>query len=239
MSVDVAAERRRLVARVRSLGKRGGDASLQHYTGSPYPVVGLTTPQMRGILAAFVGAHRTMTVREVNELAAALWKGPTTEEKSLAIGLLARHRKILDDASWRLADSWVEKAIGWGLSDGLASGPIAAMVYDKRSRFNDILKWTRAKDIWRRRASTYALHDLVLAKELDRPLRLLERLLYDAEFWVQRAVGTWLRECWKRDTPRTETFLRKHVRGLPKIVITVATERAPRAFREELRRKRG
>jgi 3-methyladenine DNA glycosylase AlkD len=194
---------------------------------------------MHGILAGFLKAHRDMSVREVNGLAAAMWKGPTTEEKSLAIGLLARRRKILDDASWRLADSWVEEAIGWGLSDSLAAGPIAAMVYDRPARFNAVLRWTKAKDIWRRRASTYSMHDLVLAKELDRPFRLLQRLLYDEEFWVQRAVGTWLRECWKRDTPRTEAFLRKHMKGLPKVVITVATERAPKAFREELRRKRG
>ena len=74
--------------------------------------------------------------------------------------------------------------------------------------------------------------------ELDRPFRLLEQLLYDKEFWVQRAVGTWLRECWKEDRSRTEAFLRKHARGLPRIVISVATERAPKTLREELRRKR-
>jgi 3-methyladenine DNA glycosylase AlkD len=78
----------------------------------------------------------------------------------------------------------------------------------------------------------------VFAGELDKPFRVLERLLYDEEFWVQRAVGTWLRESWKKDHIRTEAFLRSHVRGLPKVVITVATERAPKALREELRESR-
>ena len=82
------------------------------------------------------------------------------------------------------------------------------------------------------------MHDLVFAGELDKPLQVLEKLLHDDEFWVQRAVGTWLRECWKQDRPRTETFLRKHIRGLPRVVITVATERAPKALRAELRRGR-
>jgi len=74
---------------------------------------------------------------------------------------------------------------------------------------------------------------------LDKPFELLERLLYDTEFWVQGGVGTWLREYWKQDRRRAEGFLRAHVRGLPKVVITVATERAPKAFREELRRRSG
>src|SRR5207244_1118446 len=90
----------------------------------------------------------------------------------------------------------------------------------------------------RERPRTYALHRFVRAGELDRPVQLLEKLLYDEEFWVQRAVGTWLRECWKQDRRRTEAFLRKHARGLPRIIVSVATERAPKSFRDELRRKR-
>ncbi len=194
---------------------------------------------MRAIVAAFAKDHRRLTAAEVNGLAAALWSGPVFEEKSLAILLLDRHEKILDEDSWRLADRWVDTATGWGLSDGLASGPIAGMVYAKPARSRDILRWTHAKNIWRRRASTYALHRFVRAGELDKPFELLEKLLYDDEFWVQRAVGTWLRECWKKDRQRTEAFLRRHVRGMPRIVISVATERAPKGFREELRRKRG
>ena len=108
-------------------------------------------------------------------------------------------------------------------------------MHAKPVRFRELLRWTRSANPWRRRIALYALHDFVLAKELDKPFRLLEKLVYDEEFWVQRAVGTWLRECWKRDEPHTKAFLRRHAKGLPAIVITVATERAPRAFREELR----
>ena len=238
MALDMEGERRNLVGQLQAVAKPGGNPALQAYAGSPYPVLGLSTPQMRAILARFWGGHRHLTVSQVNALAAALWSGPTFEEKALAIAVLARYGKVLDDASWRLADSWVDRATGWALSDGLASGPIAAMVRARPARFRDILRWTRAKQLWRRRASTYALHDLVFAGDLDKPFALLEKLLGDEEFWVQRAVGTWLRECWKKDRRRTEAFLRRHARGLPPVVITVATERAPRTFRQSLRRLR-
>jgi len=238
MVLDVRAVRNQLVEQLRKAPKASAPADLQSYVGSPVPVLGLSVPTMRAILAAFAKDHRTLGAAEVNALADALWSGSVFEEKSLGILLLGRYERVLDDDSWKLADGWVDDATGWGLSDGLASGPIAGMVYAKSSRFRDILRWTRAKNIWRRRASTYALQRFVRAGELDRPFQLLEKLLYDEEFWVQRAVGTWLRECWKQDRPRTEAFLRKHARGLPRIVISVATERAPKTFREELRRKR-
>src|SRR3989454_3755280 len=238
MALDVRAARSQLVAELRKASKASAPADLQSYVGSPVPVLGLRVPTMRAILAALPKDHRTLSGADVNALADALWCGPAFEEKSLAILLLGRYEKILDDDSWRLADRWVDAATGWGLSDGLASGPIAGMLYAKPSRFRDTLRWTRAKNTWRRRASMYALHRFVRAGELDRPVQLLEKLLCDEEFWVQRAVGTWLRECWKQDRRRTEAFLRKHARGLPRIVASVATERAPKSFRDELRRKR-
>lgn len=236
MALDPVLERERIRASLRAAAKPGTWEKLRAYLGSPVPVLGLTTAQLREVQKGFARDHPDLTAPEVNSLAAGLWRGETWEEKVFAIGLLDRRRDVLDDASWALADSWVDVATGWGLSDGLASGPVSFMVHSRPKRFAEILRWTKAKNFWRRRASTYALNEFVRSGELDRPFRLLERLLYDEEFWVQRAVGTWLRECWKKDRRRTEAFLRKHVKGLPPVTITVATERATKGFREELRR---
>ena len=236
--MNVAAERRKIVARIRTIGKPGGDPWLQKYVGSPHPVLGLSVPQMRAILTAFRNEHPGLAAKEVNALAAAVWRGRTFEEKAIAISLVDAHAKALDDISWKLLDTWVDGCVGWGMCDSIGSGPIAKMVHAKPARFHHLMKWAASPNLWRRRIALYALHDFVLAKELDRPFQLIQKLLYDPEFWVQRAVGTWLCECWKRDQKRTEAFLRKHVKGLPKVVITVSTERAPKAFREELRRNR-
>lgn len=233
--MNVAAERRALVAQIRKLGKRGGDPWLQKYVGSPDPVLGLSVPEMRAILAAFRREHREATVAQVNALAAAVWRGTTFEEKALAIMMMDAHARILDDASWRLLDSWVDDCVGWGMCDSIGSGPIAKMVCAKPPRFRALLRWARSKNHWRRRIALYALHDFISVRELDEPFELIEKLLYDEEFWVRRAVGTWLRECWKRDRARTEAFLVAHARNLPAIVVTVATERAPVSFRRKLR----
>lgn len=237
MPLETDRERERIAASLRAAAKPGAWEKLQAYLGSPVPVLGLTTPQLRGAYKAFARDHPELTAAEVNALAAALWKGDTWEEKVFAIGLLDRHRDVLDDASWALADAWVDVATGWGLSDGLASGPVSFMVHSRPKRFAEILRWTKAENLWRRRASTYALNEFIRAGELDKPFRLLERLLYDGEFWVQRAVGTWLRECWKKDAKRTEAFLLAHSPGLPPVTVTVATERSSKAFRAKLRAK--
>lgn len=156
----------------------------------------------------------------------------------MAVYLLAAYPRVADAGSWRLLDRWVDESVGWGMCDGIAYGPISRIVHDDPAKFGELMRWARSPNPWRRRVALYSLRDYVLAKELDRPFELLERLLYDDDSWVQRAVGTWLRNCWVRDRKRTEAFLRKHAKVLPKVVITIATERAPKALREELRRRR-
>lgn len=236
MAVNTKREREWVIAQLRARGKPGGDKKLQAYIGSPYPCLGLSTPQMKALHNEFRERNPNLNAPEVNALAKAFWSGETWEEKAFAIGLLSRNQAVLDGASWKLMDGMVDEAIGWALSDGLASGPISTYAFEKPVKFNEILTWTKAEHFWRRRASIYSLNEFVSAGKLDKPFVLLKRLLYDDEFWVQRAVGTWLRECWKKDQKRTEGFLRKHVKGLPPVTITVATERASKGFREELRR---
>jgi len=223
---------------LKSRSVAGDNSKLKAYLGSPYPVLGLTTPQMREVMKTHYGAFKLMAMNELNELAELLWTGPTLEEREFAIWLFGRFSKLLDDESWAIMDRWIGQVSGWALCDGLGSGPISAMLYREPSHFDEVLEWTHSGNPWRRRVSAYAMRDFVFAGELERPFALLERLLYDEEFWVQRAVGTWLRECWKKDKKRTEIYLREHVTGLPRVVITVATERAPKAFRDELRRRR-
>ena len=203
-------------------------------------MLGLSVPQVREIARDFWRAHRGLDVRSVNGVANAVWRAATShEERAAAVEVLMRYRRILDDSTWSVLDRWADDAVGWGICDAVGMGPVAAIVHGNSARWRRLLGWTRSSNPWRRRIAVYGLRDYIRAGELDRPLELLGRVIGDAEFWVQRAVGTGLRECWKKDERRVSAFLREHVRDLSPIVITVATERAPRSFREELRSRSG
>ena len=228
-----------IVKGLKSYGIAGGNPKLQAYLGSPYPVLGLSTPQLRAVVRANEPLFKQMSIEDANILSSLLWTGSTYEEKIAAIIVLDRCSERLDDESWSIMDRMIEQATGWAICDSLGSGPISSMLYREQKRFSEVQRWTRAANMWRRRVSIYAMNDFVRNGELKKPFALLEKLLRDKEFWVQRAVGTWLRECWKKDRGRTEVFLLEHAEGLPRVVITVATERAPKRFREELRRKKG
>jgi hypothetical protein len=137
---------------------------------------------MRRISSNFVKAHSDLSISHVNKLANSLWKGRTFEEKILAISILNRFHRVLDEHTWRRMDMSIRRRVGRYVIH-LDQAP-SAMPHMDRNKIRDVLK---------------------------------------------------LRECWKRDRRRAESFLMKHAKGMPSVTITVATERAPKAFREKLR----
>ena len=202
-------ERRRVLRELRARTGTSGIASLRAYLGSPVPVLGVSVPDLREVASAVSRRLQGRSRAEARALARLLWGGASFEEKEVAIELLGRPPLVEDELAWRLGVRWVDAATGWALSDSLASGPLSTHVAAHPERFAELLRWTGSKNLWRRRASTYALRAWVRSGELDRPFELLTRLRNDPEPWVQRAVGTWLRECWKQDPTRTERFLRR------------------------------
>jgi 3-methyladenine DNA glycosylase AlkD len=230
-------ERLALVRSLRGAGTPGKHLDLQQYVGSPVPTLGVYARELETVRRNFRTRHPRLRTEELHRLAQRLWDGSTFEERILACMLLEAYAGSWTAATWSLTDRWVDRAEGWGLCDTLAGGVISQQLVRQPSRFVEVRRWTRSPYLWRRRAALYAMNRWVRAGELDRPFVVLRALHRDPEFWVRRAVGTWLRECWKKDRARTERFLWARARSLPPIVITVATERAPRAYRDRLRRR--
>ncbi|MCI4335669.1 MAG: DNA alkylation repair protein [Thermoplasmata archaeon] len=205
------------------------------YLGSPVPVLGLRVPELNILVRTFRQANPKLSPAAYRQLARQLWNGPTFEERAVGIMLLAHRPLVTDPVTWRLVRGWPDAATGWGLSDTVSLQLISPAVAASSERFREVQGWTTAPSLWRRRASLYAMAGLVRSGEVGRPLAQIHRLRRDPERWVQRAVGTWLRECWKQDADRTERYMLANAKNLTPTAITVGTERASRTYRERLR----
>lgn len=204
------------------------------YLGSPVPVLGVRSPDLQRIARQFDREHRDLPIVELQRVAGRLWQGRWFEERVLGTELLRRRPTRLDDATWRMLDRWIDSVSGWGLTDDLG-GLMGEMVPGHPDRYRDLRTWSRSGNPWRRRASLYALSRTIRSGDLDRALRLIDGIRSDPERWVQRAVGTWLRECWKVDARRTSAYLTRRAADLAPVTLTVATERASPREREQLR----
>ena len=90
------------------------DEKLQAYLGSPYEVLGLSRAQIDLIIREFAREMPKISSTDLNTLADDLWtQGETYDERAVAISLLNRYSKLLDDkhgASW--IDGWSKLRAG-------------------------------------------------------------------------------------------------------------------------------
>ena len=76
---------------------------------------------------------------------------------------------------------------------------------------DDLERWTTHPDKWRRRATL--IYTLPYAKRGCDPERVLgwaAAHAADPEWFIQKAIGWWLRELSKHDGPRVVRFLQSH-----------------------------
>lgn len=148
------------------------------------------------------------------------------------------------DPIWTRLLKMVDRLDNWIHSDGL-SGLIAAAVEERqRERFPVLVKWNRDKNPWRRRQSVVSLHYYSRFRKVPLPssktLPLIENLLDDEHFYVQRGVGWALRECYNVDPKAMMKFLNKHIGRIAPIGYYAAVERLSskeKARLRELRKK--
>lgn len=232
---DVGRAHRALLRAIPRRRPAPGDVDPVAYLSSPVPVLGARVPELGALVRALDRRDPPPRPVDRRRLAARLWRARTFEERVLAVMVLQRTRQYRDAATWRMVRAWPDHATGWALSDTVSMGLLAPAVFESRDRYREVASWVGSRNVWRRRACLYAMGRLVRGGDLDRPFRVIDRLAADPEPWVQRAVGTWLRECWKQDRPRTERYLRAQRARVSRLALNVALERAPAATRAKLR----
>lgn len=118
------------------------------------------------------------------------------------------------DPLWPYLVKMVARIENWVHSDGI-SGLISAAVEERPERYAMLVKWSRSPKPWYRRQAIVSLHFYSRFRTKPFPstktLPLIESLLDDDHFYVQRGVGWALRECYNVDPKTTMRFLEKHV----------------------------
>ena len=96
---------------------------------------------------------------------------------------------------------------GWAVADNLA--PIAwRCLIEDESRLDEVERWVASKHLWTRRAAlVFTLPWAKKARDPERMLAWAARLAGDPEWFIQKAIGWWLRELSKRDAARVRCFL--------------------------------
>lgn len=176
--------------------------------------LGITNPQIDALCKEW---RAGCTLDERTALAATLWDSNIHEARIAAGKLLTQARINPDDQVWIELLRWIPAFDAWAIADHACSA-IARRLSSDPTRLDTVEQWTRAENLWVRRAALVAT--LPWTKQnhpTDKDLQNRDRILGwaatfvdDPEWFIQKSIAWWLRSLSKHDKPRVQTFLAKH-----------------------------
>ena len=99
---------------------------------------------------------------------------------------------------------------GWAVADNMAGVGSRCLLADSR-RLDVVETWVESRHLWTRRAAlVFTLPWTRNGRDPERMLAWAARLAGDPEWFIQKAIGWWLRELSKRNPARVRAFLEEH-----------------------------
>jgi 3-methyladenine DNA glycosylase AlkD len=192
---------------------RAGEMAAYHkvprvYLGVPVPVIDDLARDWR----------TQVTLDQRLALAAGLWDSDIHEARVAAAKLLTQARIRPDDTpAWTLIADWAQGFDGWALADHASVAGGKRLVADP-ARLDQVQGWTQSPNMWTRRAAlvmTLPWTRLNHPKPAETAVRM--RVLDwaagyadDPDWFIQKAVGWWLRDLSKHAPDLTRDWLALH-----------------------------
>ncbi len=229
-----------IAAHIRRVLKDGGSAphaeGVQWFFKEEIKARGWYTAELRKVAVRFRRTIvREQDVRFLVKIADKLFRGRILEEKIFAVFLLEKLVNDLDDAEFRMFESWLDRIGSWADHDALVHYLIAPMIASKTSRAQRVFVWARSRNRWRRRAACVALIQRPRRNMfLPQIIRLSNMLLRDEDDMVQKGLGWLLRETVKHNAGKAVPYLREIRRRAARLVLRTACETLPAADRRRI-----
>ena len=201
-------------------------------------VFGVRAPDVRALARELYrevkGSWHTDEATDFCELLA---RDRRLEAKLVGVLLLGRYRRDFPRPLLGRARRWI--AAGhydcWAAVDALAPEVLTPLVALYPDMGPQVAGWTRARNMWVRRAAAVTFVPLARHGErLDLAYEVAEGLLDDREDLIHKATGWLLREAGKTDPARLERFLLRWGPRTPRTALRYAVERFPERRRRQL-----
>jgi len=161
-----------------------------------------------------------------------LWHNTTNWHDRLhAYFFLERHIKKETELRemWPVVVHWQDQVDDWGLCDALAKIYTKLLVVIPDEIYTQLRQWNSDPDLWKRRQSVVSLLYYSRTKKqfpsFQQIEALIEPLLNDKEYYVQKGVGWAMRE-WHNVYPvKMLDWFKKHIKAVSSIAFTIAIEK--------------
>jgi 3-methyladenine DNA glycosylase AlkD len=202
-----AATEARLLHALRARGDPRRAEWEKAYQKSKWEHWGVALPGMDAAIRETLG---DLAQAEAVKLSVRLWREPVWDLKIVAGRIVARKSIEPDAKVWAFVTERLRDLDGWAVADNLSMAGSRCLLAEP-GRLDAAEAWIESQHLWTRRAAL--VFTLPWTKEKRDPERMLgwaARLAEDRQWFIQKAVGWWLRELSKRDPKRVRRFPNDH-----------------------------
>lgn len=162
------------------------------------------------------------------------------EEASFAIGFVASRKKEYKSEHFDRIGGWLDSAIvNWAHTDILSGRILSVFLVKQLVQLDVFNNWIKSDSKWKRRAVPVTLIDVLKADfPLDHMLSIIDPIMEDPEKFVQKGLGWFLREAWKKYPEPVEAFLMKCKDTCGRTIIQYATEKMDKEYRLKFRKSK-
>ena len=172
-----------------------------------------------------------------------VWLNSTVFDLSLMAMHFANQRPVEDLYAHRKKIlRWIKRIDNWALSDEYSN--ILAKLYEYDfDEFKEVFKkWNQSPNPWERRASMVGLQYYARFRKKHVPYKTIINMVHphltDPHYYVQKAVGWTLRECWNVYPKKTYEYLLENAHLIPAGGWTAATEKLSKIDKSRLTKLR-
>jgi 3-methyladenine DNA glycosylase AlkD len=159
------------------------------------------------------------------------------EEVSIATAFISLKKEHYSIDVFNHMKKWLESYTNWASTDVLCMLVLSCFINKKIVQPESFIEWTNSQSKWTRRAVPVTFFEAVKAGEDPAQyFTIIESIMLDEEKDVQKGLGTFLRESWKKSPAITEEFLLKWKDSCGRKIIQYATEKMDKEHRKKFRR---
>ncbi len=159
------------------------------------------------------------------------------EDISIAIAFISLKKENYSINVFNHMEKWLESFTNWANTDVLCMLVLSYFINEKIVKPENFIEWTLSQSKWTRRAVPVTFFEAVKAGEDPvQYFTIIESIMLDEEEDVQKGIGTFLRESWKKCPKITEDFLLKWKDTCGRKIIQYATEKMDKEYRKKFRR---
>lgn len=202
-------------------------------------LLGLNVPTMREIFKSGF-SFSTLDTHEQFQVWDYIWKeSQIFEVKSQALGFTGKMQTEDLKKRWSNYKRWVEYIDNWAHSDTISSDIAKLLEEYPKEIYPRLEKWNISRNPWSRRQSVVGLLYYAQSRKkippINKMLPLVQNLVLDEDYYVQKGVGWTLREIGNVNQDKLLKFVKKNISDLSSIAFTTSLEKIDKKVKSDLK----